>query len=201
MKKILLILILIGGVGALYSAYYMGTKKNADVEPIVTVIDLTASQKKQIAQDATLGWLPEDSIWALAKTLIRWEVVDSTHWDYKDSTRWNIKDSTAITYIPFYEAEDTIVYFDEMDILQDIRVQLTLAIKPRFFPTYNKFLTETQLRELTVTIPEPEESWWKHRWVIYVGGGLSYSQRSYNGESTWCWGIPSIQAGIGIRLY
>ncbi len=195
-KIIVVLMILIAG-----GAFYAGSELNKEVEYIETVIDLTASQRKQIAQEATLGWISEDSISALAETWKLWVITDSTHWSFKDSTLWNIKDSTVITYIPFYEAEDTIVHFDEMDSLKNIRVQLSLAIKPRFFPMYNKFLTETQLRELIVTIPEPEESWWKHRLVGYVGIGLSYSRRTYNGESKWCYGFPSIDVGIGIRWW
>lgn len=198
MKKVILIIILMTVITG--AAYYMGSQVNKEIEYIETIIDLTNSEKKQIEQDARLNWIPLDSAWNLAETFTRWEVVDSTHWNFKDSIRWNIKDSTAITYIPYFEAEDTIVTFDETDSLQRIRVQLSLAIKPRFFPLYNKFLTETQLRELIITQPERVDSWWKHRWVVYAGYGFSYAQRTYNGGNSWCWS-NGFQLGIGIRLY
>jgi len=195
MKKIIFLVLIFGG--ALF-AYYMGTRVNANIEPIVTVIDLTASEKKQIAQKAVLGYITLDSAWTLAESFQYWNITDSTNWTFLDSTRWNIKDSTVITYIPFYEAEDTIVTFDET--VDDIRVQLSLAIKPRFFPTYNKFLTETQLQELTLTQPAKIESWWKHRWVLYAGYGISYAVKTCYGEDTWCWN-NGFQLGLGIRLY
>ncbi len=203
MKKVILIIIFMTVlVGA---SYYMGSQVNKEIEYIETIIDLTDSEKKQIEQDATLNWMPLDSAWALvdwalAEGAIRWEVKDSTHWSFKDSTRWNVKDSIPIYYVPVYVAEDTIVTFDETDSLQRIRVQLSLAIKPRFFPTYNKFLTETQLRELTITQPERVESWWAHRWVVYAGYGFSYSQRTYADQNSWCWS-NGFQLGIGVRLY
>ena len=198
MKKVILIIILMTVITG--AAYYMGSQVNKEIEYIETVIDLTNSEKKQIEQDARLNWIPLDSAWNLAEILTRWEVVDSTHWNFRDSTRWNIKDSTAITYIPYFEAKDTIVTFDETDSLQRIRVQLSLAIKPRFFPLYNKFLTETQLRELIITQPERVDSWWKHRWVLYAGYGIGYSQVNSYGETRGCW-ITGFQAGIGFRLY
>ena len=218
MKKIILIIIfmtvLVGG------AYYVGTQTNKETEYIETVIDLTDSEILQVEQDARLNWMPLDSAYALVDWAlqqgggVKWEIKDSTHWIFKDSINylWNIKDSTAITYLPYYEAEDTIVNFDEMDSLKQIRVQLSLAIKPRFFPMYNKFLTDTQLRELTITQPERVDSWWKHRWVIYAGYGIGYSYQAGQHEhydngnyrtsshthEGWYHGF---QAGIGFRLY
>ena len=202
----MLILIIIGGVAALGFAYYAGVQVNKDIEPIVTIIDLTDSERKQITQDARLNWMPLDSAyalvdWALAQEGgIKWEIKDSTHWTFKDSINWlwNIKDSTVITYIPFYEAEDTIVNFDET--VDEVRVELSLLIKPRFFPLYNRFLTETQLQELTVTQPAKIDSWWKHRWVLYAGYGISYAQKTCYGEQSWCWS-NGFQLGLGIRLY
>jgi len=203
MKKIMLILILLGGAVLLGGAYYLGTQTNKQIEYIETIIDLADSEKKQIEQDARLNWIPLDSAyWNLGETRVHWIVKDSTHWNFQDSTRWflNFKDTTIITYIPFYEAEDTIVTFDETDSTQQIRVQLSLAIKPRFFPLYNKFLTETQLQELVITQPERVDSWWKHRWVVYAGYGISYAQKTCYGEQSWCWS-NGFQLGIGFRLY
>lgn len=208
MKKTILIIILMTVL--LGAAFYMGTRTYKEVEYIETVIDLTDSEKKQIEQEARLHWIPLDSAWSLAETLTRWEVKDSTRWSFKDSLR--IKDSTAITYVPFFEAEDSIVTFDETDSLKQIRVQLSLAIKPRYFPTYRKFLTEVQLRKLTITQPEQVDSWWKHRWVVYAGYGIGYSfqagQRTYYNEygqqtashnhEGWYHGF---QLGVGVRLY
>ena len=210
-KTILIILALLGLTGA---AFYMGTQTYTEVKLVETVINLTDSEKKQVTQDARLDWMPFDSAyalidWALAQGETRINWIDSIDWSFKDSTR--IKDSTAISYVPYFEAEDSIVTFDETDSLQQIRVQLSLAIKPRFFPTFNKFLTETQLRELTITQPEQVDSWWKHRWVVYAGYGVGYSfqagQRdnytngyhtsSHNHEG-WYHGF---QAGIGFRVY
>ena len=212
MKKIILAIILMTVlVGA---AFYVGTQFYKEIEYKTTTINLTDSEKKQVTQDARLDWMPLDSAyalvdWALAQGETRINWIDSIDWNFKDSTR--IKDSTAITYVPYFEAEDTIVTFDETDSLQQIRVQLSLAIKPRFFPTFNKFLTETQLRELTLTQPEQVDSWWKHRWVVYVGYGIGYSfqagQRDHydNGYQTlshdhegWYHGF---QAGIGFRVW
>ena len=196
MKKVILIWLLIGG--GIGFAYYMGTKVNEDIEPIVTVIDLTATQKKQIAQEAMLNWIPLDSAWTLAESFEAWNIIDSTHWLFKDSTVFNIIDSIAITYIPVFVGDDTTVTFDET--VDEVRVQLSLAIKPRFFPLYNKFLTETQLQELTLTQPAKVDSWWKHRWVVYAGYGISYAQKTCYGEQSWCWS-NGFQLGLGIRLY
>ena len=194
----MLILILIGGAGALGLAYYTGVQVNKDIEPIVTIIDLTASERKQIAQEARLNWIPLDSAWTLAESFEHWNIIDSTHWLFKDSTVFNIIDSVAITYIPVFVGDDTTVTFDET--VDEVRVQLSLAIKPRFFPLFNKFLTETQLQELILTQPAKIDSWWKHRWVLYAGYGISYAQKTCYGEQSWCWS-NGFQLGLGIRLY
>ena len=191
------------------AAFYMGTQTYTEVKLVETVIDLTDSEKKEIEQKARLNWIPLDSAFALAETLTRWEVEDSTHWTFKDSVQ--IRDSIKIVYYPYFEAEDTIVTFDETDSLKQIRVQLSLAIKPRYFPTFRKFLTQTQLRKLTITQPEQVDSWWKHRWVIYAGYGVGYSFQAgernqyVNGYESYThnhegW-YHGFQVGIGVRLY
>lgn len=191
------------------TAFYVGTQTNKEVEYVETVIDLRESERLFIAQNAILNYITLDSAWALAESF------SSDHWTYYDSTRWsfkdsiNIKDSIVVHFIPVIEGGDTVVTFDETE--EGIRVQLSLAIKPRYFPTYNKFLTETQLQELTLTQRVEEDSFWKHRWVVYLGYGIGYSfqagERDHynNGYQTYAhdhegW-YHGFQLGIGFRLY
>jgi len=206
MKKTFLIILALISLGA---AFYMGTQTYTEVKLVETIINLTESEKKQVEQEARLHWIPLDSAWALAKILTRWEVKDSIDWTFKDSLV--VRDSVAITYIPYFEAEDTIITFDETDSLKQIRVQLSLAVKPRYFPTYRKFLTDVQMLKLSITQPEQVDSWWKHRWVVYFGYGIGYSfqagQRDQytNGYTTYShdhegW-YHGFQFGIGFRVY
>lgn len=177
-KTILIILFLSVVIGA---SYYLGTR-TTEMEYIEIIVDLTDSEKLQVRQEARLNWIHLDSAWALVGEFavkdstdkIRW--VDSTHWSFKDSLVLNIKDSTNIVYIPFYEGRDTTIKFDET--VEDTRVQLSLAVKPRFFPTFERFVTDVQMKSLTLTKPKEVESWWKHRWTIGIGYGIGFYKRT-----------------------
>ena len=199
-KKILgavFVLALFGG-----ACYYMGAR-STEIEYITTVIDLTETDTLNIMQEARLNWIPLSEAWDLAEInsidKINW--TDSTRWSFKDSIE--IRDSINVVYIPFYEAKDTVVGFDET--VDDIRVELSLLVKPRFFPFKSRFITDIQLRHIELTQPVQADSWWKHRWVIYAGFGLTYSTNNLNisdpkyfSHDGWFTGF---QLGIGIRLY
>lgn len=206
MKKTILILILV--LTLCGAAFYVGTQVNERVEYKETIINLRDSEKKQVEQDARLGYITQDSALTLGWNLVDWTLShqDSTElvkikWDVRDSVDIRVRDSVVVNYVPFFEAEDTIVTFDELDSLQHIRVQLSLAIKPKYFPTYRKFLTQVQMQELKLTQPEQVESWWAHRWVVYLGAGVTYSYGNLENKAHEGWSFPTIQLGIGIRLY
>jgi len=222
MKKIIIAIIIFTVVTG--AAYFVGRSSVKEVKPEIIEIDLTDSQILQVQQEARLNWIPLDSAMTWIEGLeavdgINWH--DSTRWSFKDSTILNIKDSINIIYIPFYEARDTIVQFDE--IVEQTRVELSLAVKPRFFPTIERFVTDVQMRKLVLTRPIEVESWWKHRWTIYIGYGIMYYKSTittrtntifvgddYNGfnnnifmtntETEWRFD-HGIQLGIGFRIY
>jgi len=194
-RNILIILLLLASLGA---AYFVGRGSVKEVKPEVITIDLTDSEKKQIEQEARLNWMPLDSAWSLISGFaerdstdkIRWN--DSTDWSFKDSTVLRVRDSTVIVYIPFYEGKDTIVKFDET--VEDIRVELSLVVKPRFFPAIrsygnayigNRFVTDVQMRELILTKPVEEDSFWKHRLVLTLGYGIGYYKSTTQTNNTF----------------
>ena len=198
-KKILGIAFILALFGA---AYYMGTR-STEIEYKITTVDLTETDTLNIIQDARLNWIPLDSAWTLAEInsidKINW--TEDTNWTFKDSLR--IRDSVRVVYIPFFEAKDTIVHFDE--IVDDIRVLASVMVKPRFFPYRSRFITDIQLQHIELTQPVQADSWWKHRWVVYAGWGFTYSFNNLNitdpdyfSHQGWFTGF---QFGIGFRLY
>jgi len=199
-KKIIIIAFVLAVVGG--GAYYAGIQ-STKIQYVTTTVNLTETERLEVMQEARLNWIPLSEAWDLAEInsidKINW--TDSTRWSFKDSIE--VRDSINVVYIPFYEAKDTVVSFDET--VDDIRVELSLLVKPRFFPTFNRFITDVQMRHLNVTAPESAESFWLHRWVIYAGWGLTYSSDNLNitapdyfSHQGWFTGF---QFGIGIRLY
>jgi len=177
-RNVLILILLLTTIGA---AYFIGRNSVKELEPEVIEIDLTESEILQVQQEATLNMITLDSAMTWLEGLetvdrINW--VNKTKWNFKDSTVEviNIRDSINVVYIPFYEARDTIVHFDE--IVEETRVELSLAVKPRFFPTIERFVTDVQMRRLVLTRPIEVESFWKHRISLVLGYGIGYYQQT-----------------------
>jgi len=160
-------------------------------KPKIITINLTESEKKQIVQEALIGYITLDS----AKALITSE--SKIEWIYKDSLV--IKDSLdirdSVVYIPVYTARDTTVEFS--DTSEVAVVNLAIRLKQRFFPLQERFASELQLMNLRVELPETKETggwfdnFFEHRFIIYIGGGLNYYDKQVQ---------PGIQIGAGVRI-
>lgn len=187
MKKIIIAIIIFTVVTG--AAYFIGRESVKEVEPEIITIDLSESETLTVIQNARLNWMPIDSAWALAESF----AIDSVRWTNKvkweDKILWSIKDSVRITdsvrviYAPFFEGSDTVVEFDET--VEEIRVQLSLAVKPSFFPLQSKFITTIQMRKLILTKPEEVESFWKHRISLVLGYGVQYGRQTTQNITTF----------------
>ena len=162
----------------------------------VIEIDLTESERKQIIQEALIGYITLDSAKALiiSESKIDWIPRDSIVYDYRDSIVYDIRDS--IIYIPVYTARDTTIEFK--DTSEVATVSLAIMLRQRFFPLQERFASEMRLMSLKVEIPEAKEpsigwfdNFFEHRFIIYGGVGVNYGKGKFE---------PGFQLGAGIRI-
>lgn len=171
-------------------AYFLGWATKP--APEITTIDLTATQKQQIVQNARIGYITLDSAKAMIKSESRIKWITETRLTTRDSLviRDSVNIIDSVIYIPVYEAPDTLIAFNE--ITDKAEISLTLKLKQRFFPLQERFASELQLMSLNVDIPKPEPSFWTNRVIVYAGLGVNYNMKDFS---------SGFQLGIGIRVW